>query len=435
MSDNSQRTFYPPGAVPVPRTTMATPGASRPSALSSGASYNNLLHALTTQRAPTIQHPLSESPRHTPMPAAHPAPIYPAPVHVDPVLIRIKFLTDTFNAAATNDPIFYKLYCNVRNAQSHNNEYPDLVFFLRLQLQVGWVQFLVDTHRENEIEHDTAALIRERKSLIEWLVQQDRTIKQRFGQYLHQQLSRFAPLDFDPWQTHPVASLIDRLYALETNAFFEPANVPMPTRQEYRIRVVTFLEYEGGWPQIYQDVNIWKQIGWTQMERLLSALTQNIQSAQLHYNHGWQSGGYHGHWLYLVGEEEESNRVLDSDYSLQAMKGFLAQGQSISIIHSQQVEIRDNLDLADALGLELDRPFQFCKHLPAGYTSEIMGAYPNPLPFSYLSRRVMSDHDLVIRVRRGKRSEAARRAKHRHDKEVKAKNKGALAVLASRPKV
>lgn len=102
-------------------------------------------------------------------------------------------------------------------------------------------------------------------------------------------------------------------------------------------------------------------------------------------------------------------------------------------VKSQQVEIRENLEIADALGLELDRPFQFCKPLPAGYRSEIMGVYPNPMAFSYLSRRVMpGNHDLVIRVRRGKRSEAGRHAKHRHDKE--AKGKGALAVLASRPK-
>ncbi|KAH0142898.1 hypothetical protein KCU67_g13821, partial [Aureobasidium melanogenum] len=164
MSDNPPRTFYPPGAVPVPRTSMASPGASRLSALSFSASYNNLLQALTTQGPPTIQRPVSAAP--------HPARIlagFPAPPAANPVMLRIKFLTDTFNAAATNDPIFYKLYCSVRNAQSHNIAYPDLVFFFRLQLQVGWVQFLVDTHRENEIEEDTTALIRERKNLIEWL--------------------------------------------------------------------------------------------------------------------------------------------------------------------------------------------------------------------------------------------------------------------------
>ncbi|KAG9845436.1 hypothetical protein KCU98_g6637, partial [Aureobasidium melanogenum] len=410
MSDTPPRTLYPPGAVPIPRTTMAPPGASRPSALSSSASYNNLLQALTTQGPPTIQRAVFAAPC-----LAHVIADFPAPPAINPVMLRIKFLTDTFNAAATNDPIFYKLYCSMGNAQSHNIAYPDLVFLFRLQLQVDWIRFLVDTHHENEIEEDAAALIRERRNLIEWLVQQDRTIKQRFGQSIQSQVS----------------SII--FTSLRPMPFFEPANLPMPTRQEYRIRVVTYLDYEGGWPQIYQDVNIWKQIGWTQMERLLSALTQNIQSAQLHYNHGWESGGYHGNWLYLVGEEEERYRVLASEVSLQEMKGFLAQGQSISIIHSQQVEIRENLQIADALGLELDRPFQFCKPLPAGYRSEIMGAYPNPMAFSYLSRRVMpGNHDLVIRVRRGKRSEAGRRAKHRHDKE--AKGKGALAVLASRPK-
>lgn len=416
-------------------------------------------------------------------------------------MVHIKFLTDTFNAAATNDPIFYDLYCSVRNAQSRNTVYPDLVFFFRLQLQVGWIEFLVDTHRENELEAGTTALIRERKNLIEWLVQQDKTIKHRFGQYLRQQLSKSAPLDFDPWQVHPVASLLDHLYALETDAFFERADIPLPTRQEYRIRLAIFLDYEGGWPKVYQDINIWKQLGWTEMERILSAWTQNIQSAQFHYNNGWESGGYHGHWLYLVGAEERY-RMLASDASLHEMKGFLAQGQSISIIHvsyflsystlslaplsytlpiiffpfpshfpiaflslflsfpftlalvfghllgypqllntlltfdgiqSQQVEIRENLEIADALGLGLDRPFKICKPLPAGYRSAIMGAYPNPMAFSFLSRRVMPDnHDLVIRGRRGKRSEAGRRAKHRHDKE--AKGKGALAVLASRPK-
>lgn len=147
MSDTPPRTLYPPGAVPIPRTTMAPPGASRPSALSSSASYNNLLQALTTQEPPTIQRPVFAAPR-----PARVLADFPAPPAVNPVMLRVKFLTDTFNAAATNDPIFYKLYCSVCDAQSHNIAYPDLVFFFRLQLQVDWIRFLIDTHHENEIK-------------------------------------------------------------------------------------------------------------------------------------------------------------------------------------------------------------------------------------------------------------------------------------------
>lgn len=49
------------------------------------------------------------------------------------------------------------------------------------------------------------------------------------------------------------------------------------------------------------------------------------------------------------------------------------------------MQIEENLDLADALGLELDRPGQSCIPLPPGYKSEIMGEYPNKMNFSLLS--------------------------------------------------
>ena len=49
------------------------------------------------------------------------------------------------------------------------------------------------------------------------------------------------------------------------------------------------------------------------------------------------------------------------------------------------MEIEENLQMADALGLGLDRPFEWCIPLPPGYTSTIMGEYPNKLSFSLLS--------------------------------------------------
>lgn len=54
-------------------------------------------------------------------------------------------------------------------------------------------------------------------------------------------------------------------------------------------------------------------------------------------------------------------------------------------IQSKQLQIGENLQLADALGLELDRPGQSCNPLPPGYTSEIMGEYPNQMRFSLIS--------------------------------------------------
>lgn len=41
--------------------------------------------------------------------------------------------------------------------------------------------------------------------------------------------------------------------------------------------------------------------------------------------------------------------------------------------------------MADALGLGLDRPLEWCTPLPLGYTSIIMGEYPNKMNFSLLS--------------------------------------------------
>lgn len=314
---------------------MASPGASlgapRPSPLSSGASYNNLLHALTAQGSPAIQSPVFAPPRHAPIPAG-----YPAPVHVDPVLIRIKHITETFHAAATNDQTFYYLYCNVCNAQSRHLMYPDIVFFLRLHLQVGWIDLLVRHHRQNEIEGVPNHLIDERKELIEWLVQRDKTLKPRTAQYLTGQLAKFVPLDFDPSQITPLAQLLDHLYVLENDSFFASKEILAPTKQEYRIQVVTFLNWEGGEARIVKDVNVWKMIGWAGMLRMLSALTQNIQAAQFGQNYGWQSSAYHGHWMYWVSENGVPRgwgRKLDGDAHLMEVKGLLEEGQKIYIMH------------------------------------------------------------------------------------------------------
>jgi hypothetical protein len=271
------------------------------------------------------------SSRQAPLPAG-----YPAPVLADPVLIHIKHMTDTFYAAATNDPTFYKLYCNVRNAQSHYTAYPDLVFFLRLHLQVSWIDLLERHNRQNEVQGDTNRLINERKELIGWLVKRDQTLKSRAGHYLTRQLARFAPLDFDPSQVRPLIALLDHLYVLENKFFFEPKEIRAPTRQEYRIKVVTYLNYEGGEAQIVEDVNISKRIGWFELQRELAILTQNIQAAQLAYPYGFQSGGYHGHWEYWANETETPegwSREVSSEAHLVEMKGLLEQGQKIYIMH------------------------------------------------------------------------------------------------------
>ncbi|THV70209.1 hypothetical protein D6C92_01645 [Aureobasidium pullulans] len=382
--NNQPRTTYPPNAVPITGPTAGAP-------LQAGASFNfnNLLQTIAS---PTIQRPQFAAARHAPMPAGYPAPnIQPAPVPVpvpipvDPTLRRIKYLTDTFHAAATNDPALYLLYCRFRDAQTQHVAFPELVFFLRLHLQVGWIEFLEQQGRQDEIG-DT--LIHERKDLILWLVNQYKTLKQRAGEYLTRKLAAFAPLDFEPKKVSPVAFLIDHLYVLENDLFYKPKKPAAPTKQQYRIRVATYLDYEGGEPKVVQDANIQKNSTWEQMQGTLSALTQNIQSAQLGYNYGWLAGGYYGNWLFWAGESEEPqgwNRLLMTEGDFREMKGLLAQGQKVYIEHSQQVEVKDNLELADALGLGLYRPFDFCKPLPPGYRSGIMGAYPNPTESSLLS--------------------------------------------------
>ena len=427
--NNQPRTTYPPNAVPITGPTAGAP-------LQAGASFsfNNLLQ---TMASPTIQRPQFAAARHAPMPAGYPAPnVQPAPVPVpvpipvDPTLRRIKYLTDTFHAASTNDPTLYLLYCRFRDAQTQHVAFPELVFFLRLHLQVGWIEFLEQQGRQDEIG-DTSALIRERKDLILWLVNQYKTLKQRAGAYLTRKLAAFAPLDFEPKKVSPVAFLIDHLYVLENDLFYKPKKPAAPTKQQYRIRVATYLDYEGGEPKVVQDANIQKNSTWEQMQGTLSALTQNIQSAQLGYNYGWLAGGYYGNWLFWAGESEEPqgwNRLLMTEGDFREMKGLLAQGQKVYIEHvsqfsfifspfsatfpsllslifvipssqhqlpnnmltfygvqSQQVEVKDNLELADALGLGLYRPFDFCKPLPPGYRSGIMGAYPNPMESSLLS--------------------------------------------------
>jgi hypothetical protein len=332
MSGNSPPAIYPPGAVPIPRPVMAPPGAPSQSALAPSASFNNLLQALIPRGPPSIQRPMfAASSRQAPLPAG-----YPAPTYVHPVMVRIKHMTDTFHAAATNDPTFYKLYCDVRNAQSQYTTFPTLVFFLRLHLQVGWIELLERHNRQNEVEGDTTRLIVERKELIEWLVQHDKTLKPRTGHYLARQLARFAPLDLDPSQVSPLATLIDHLYVLEDKLFFEPKEIRAPTKQEYRIQVVTYLNYEGGEAQIVQDVNISKRIGWFELQRELAILTHNIQAAQLAYPYGFQSGGYHGHWEYWANETETPegwSREVSSEAHLVEMKGLLEQGLKIYIMH------------------------------------------------------------------------------------------------------
>jgi hypothetical protein len=233
------------------------------------------------------------SSRQAPLPAG-----YPAPNYVDLVMTRIKYMSDTFHAAATNDPTFYKIYCGVLNAQSHYNAYPDLVFFLRLHLQVSWLDLLQRHNRQDEVEGDPIHLISERKGLIGWLVKRDKTLKSRAGQYLTGQLARFAPLDFDPSQVSPVIVLLDHLYMLENKLFFDPKEIRPPARHEYRVKVVTYLNYEGCDAKIVEDVKLDKRIGWYELQRTLSVLTQNIQAAQLAYNYGFQTGGYHGKWVY-----------------------------------------------------------------------------------------------------------------------------------------
>lgn len=271
------------------------------------------------------------SSRQTPLPAG-----YPAPNYVERMMARIKYMTDTFHAAATNDPTFYKIYCGVINAQSHRSAHPDLVFFLRLHLQVSWLDLLQRHNRQNEVEGDPVHLISERKELIGWLVKREKTLKARAGQYLTSQLARFAPLDFDPSQVSPVIVLLDHLYMLENKLFFGPKEIRAPARYEYRVKVVTYLNYEGGDAKIVEDVNLDKRIGWYELKHTLSNLTQNIQAAQLTYNHGFDTGGYHGKWVYWANETDTPegwSRDLDSAAQRMEMKGLLEQGLKIYIMH------------------------------------------------------------------------------------------------------
>jgi hypothetical protein len=331
MSETPPPTIYPPGAVPISRPVMAPPGAPLRSALAPGASFNNLLQALIPRGPPSIQRPMFAASSHqAPLPAG-----YPAPVLADPVLVHIKHMTDTFYAAATNDPTFYKLYCNARDAQSHYTTYPNLVFFLRLHLQISWLDLLSRHNRQSEVEGDPAHLISERKELIRWLVKQDQTLKPRAGQYLTHQLAKF-PLGFEPNQVRPLIALLDHLYVLENRLFFEPKVIRAPARSEYRIQVVTYLNYEGGEAQIVEDVNISKKIGWFELQRELAIRTHNIQAAQLAYPYGFQSGGYHGHWEYWASETETPegwSREVSSEAQLKEMKGLLEQGIKIYIMH------------------------------------------------------------------------------------------------------
>jgi hypothetical protein len=344
MSDNPASTIYPSGAVPTPHPVMAPPappsGPSSQSALAPGASFNNLLQALIPRGPPSIQRPMFAAlTRQAPLPVG-----YPAPILVDPTMVRIKHMTDTFHAAATNDPTFYKLYCGVRNAENQYAAFPNLVFFLRLHLQASWIELLERHNRQNEVEGDTVRLIQERKELVEWLVQHDKTLKPRAGQYLAGQLARFVPLDFNPSQVSPLVALLDHLYVFDNKLFFEPKEPRALTRQEYRIKVVTFLDYEGGKAKIVEDINIPKRIGCFELMRTLSILTQNIQAAQLAYTYGFQSGGYHGHWVYWANETGTSEgwaHVLSSEAQLMEMKGLLEQGQKIYIMHVSYSQLTD----------------------------------------------------------------------------------------------
>lgn len=436
MSGNTPHEVHPPGAMLIPDPIVAPsgappgalPDAPPRSALAPGASLDNLLQALIPQGRSPIQRPVFAAPsRQAPLPAD-----YPRPIHVDSTMVRIKHMTDTFHAAATNDPTFYKVYSDVRNAESPYVAFPNLVFFLRLHLQVSWIDLLERHHRQNEVEGDTTRLVQERKELIEWLVQHDKTLKPRAGQYLSGQLARFAALDFDPSQVTPLAALLDHLYVLENRLFFGPKNIRAPARNEYRIQVVTYLDYEGGEAKIVENVNISQRISLFELHSMLSMLTKNIQAAQLDYNYGFQSGGYHGHWVYWANETGlpyGRARELGSEAQLEEMKDFLDEGLKISIKHvshsfinhslpsvfftlapnfghlngssqscnklltfyglqTKQVEVEENLQVADALGLGLDRPFEWCiplPPLPPGYTSAIMGEYPNSMVFSLLS--------------------------------------------------
>jgi hypothetical protein len=117
-------------------------------------------------------------------------------------------------------------------------------------------------------------------------------------------LARLASLDFDPSQISPVIVLVDHLYMLKIKLFFDPKAIRAPARHEYRVKVVTYLNYEGGDAETVEDVNLDKRIGWFELQRTLLILTQNIQAAQLAYNYGFQTGGYHGKWVYWANETD-----------------------------------------------------------------------------------------------------------------------------------
>lgn len=346
MPGDTPPTIYLPGTVPMQTPVMAPPGAppSAPprSAIASGASFNNLLQALIPQERPSVQRPVfAASSRQAPLPAGYPAPIY-----IDPVMHRIKYMTDTFHAAATNDPTFYKIYCDVRDAGNSSSAFSNLAFFLRLHLQVSWIDFLERHNRQNGVEGDTTRLIGERKELIGWLVKRDQTLKPRAGLYLAGQLARFASLDFDPSQVTPLTALLDHLYVLEDRLFFGPKNIRAPARNEYRIQVVTYLNYEGGEAKIVEGVNISQRISLFELHSMLSILTQNIQAARLDYTYGFQSGGYHGNWVYWANETGTPYgraRELSSGAQLEEMKDLLDEGLKIFIKHVSHSSINHSL--------------------------------------------------------------------------------------------
>jgi hypothetical protein len=299
---------------------------------SSSGAYRDLVHVISSS-APAIQRPQFSSPGTGLLSCGYPYNTALTPPPVDPMLSHIKHMTETFHAAASSDPVFYMLYMRAHEVQLKTISHPTMVFFVRLHLQIGWIDHLAKTGRQDEIG-DTIKLVSERKQCVDWLVLHDKTLKQRVGVYLLARLKKFAPLDFDPRRVKPMSLLLDHLYELETNAFFNPVKLKAPSRTEYRIQVVSYLSHEGGNPQVILDLNISKQIRFDVLHYILCTATCNIQPAQLGYNNGWQIGGDHGCWVYWVDEEEgDGNHELSSDVHLNSMKASLSKGHSILIMH------------------------------------------------------------------------------------------------------
>jgi hypothetical protein len=95
-------------------------------------------------------------------------------------------------------------------------------------------------------------------------------------------------------------------------------------------------------------------------------------------------------------------------------------------IQTKQEEIGDNLEMADALGLGLDRPLEWCIPLPPGYTSIIMGEYPNKMDFSLLSGGTASGGPAPdLERRRGKSSVLA----HQHHVSLRKQRQKARAFV------